>query len=120
MLEFLLRKNNSFCIISIKKPNTRKRSWIGAAYNTLAVFIFGMAVTQFLTEIGKFSIGRLRPHFLTLCSPDKARMNCSAGYITEDVCTSMDEDMMKQARYGSYSIIVSWFVTADGFEEGRC
>jgi phosphatidate phosphatase len=41
--------------------------WI--AYNELVVFVFGALASQFLTDIAKYSIGRLRPHFIDVCRP---------------------------------------------------
>jgi len=41
--------------------------WI--AYNELIVFVFGALCSQFLTDIAKYSIGRLRPHFIEACRP---------------------------------------------------
>ncbi|BFY99222.1 hypothetical protein BsWGS_02262 [Bradybaena similaris] len=98
ILEFLLRKKGRGYVVSTNKTFGKSASWIYSIYNTIIVFVFGMAVTQFLTEVGKYSIGRLRPHFLTLCNPDWTKVNCSAGYITDDVCTSTDTEMMTEAR----------------------
>jgi len=51
-----------------------------------------------ITEIGKFSIGRLRPHFLTLCKPNLDNGTCrdDLGYekyvvISNDKCTRKDD-----------------------------
>ena len=65
-----------------------------------------MAVQQTITNIGKYSIGRLRPHFLSVCNPDFAVLNCTIGnpenaifaYIEEDVCRPEDMAKMKDAR----------------------
>ena len=39
-------------------------------YRVLGHFIQGALATLLITEVAKVSIGRLRPHFLYLCSPD--------------------------------------------------
>lgn len=44
--------------------------FIGSCYTTLIPFFFGAAVTQLTTDIAKYSVGRLRPHFLTVCKPN--------------------------------------------------
>ncbi|CAL1540340.1 unnamed protein product [Lymnaea stagnalis] len=98
VVEFILRHGEILCLVPRKSSSRGQKSWLNSAYSINIAFIFGMAVNQFLTEIGKNSIGRLRPHFLTLCSPDYSKFNCSDGYITADVCTSNDIDMMKEAR----------------------
>jgi len=43
-------------------------TFLSSLYNILIVFIFGLAVTQCITDICKYSIGRLRPHFLDVCN----------------------------------------------------
>jgi len=65
-----------------------------ALYCTLGPFLFGFAVNHGITNVAKFSIGRLRPHFLAVCIPDSS-INCTHSigsyevmrYVTEDVCT---------------------------------
>jgi len=39
-------------------------------YGVLGIFVFGSLVTQLLTDTSKYTIGRLRPHFLTVCRPN--------------------------------------------------
>ncbi|CAB0035165.1 unnamed protein product [Trichogramma brassicae] len=62
--------------------------WMTMAYEKIGVFGFGAAVTVMTTDIAKYTIGRLRPHFLTICNP---KINCSRPenqhrYITDYVC----------------------------------
>ena len=45
-------------------------SYVWALYTTIGVFAFGCCCSQLLTDIAKYSIGRLRPHFLAICNPD--------------------------------------------------
>lgn len=40
--------------------------WIAEAYKQIGVFGFGAACSQLITDIGKYSIGRLRPHFFSV------------------------------------------------------
>jgi hypothetical protein len=70
-----------------------------ALYRGISAFLFGCAVTQLSTDIAKYSIGRLRPHYLTLCKPT-VLANCSAltGYIQGDVCTNRNTDDLLEAR----------------------
>ncbi|XP_005090155.2 phospholipid phosphatase 2 [Aplysia californica] len=97
LCEFILRHNQEVCLIAPKTAYPRRKSWWLSAYRSLIVFVFGISVTQFLTEIGKYSIGRLRPHFLTLCKPNLSLANC-ADFVIDDVCTSTDSAMMTEAR----------------------
>jgi len=61
------------------------RSWRNSArsfYVILVVFVFGAAATQLITDICKYSIGRLRPHFIDACNPS----------ITFDLATCRTEE----------------------------
>ena len=65
----------------------------------LCACFFGLVMNQFLTDIGKYSIGRLRPHFLDVCKPDWGKFNCTDKrgnyvFIVDDVC-SIDEGTFK-------------------------
>ncbi|XP_044740202.1 putative phosphatidate phosphatase isoform X2 [Chrysoperla carnea] len=53
--------------------------WIWNAYCAVGVFGFGAASSQLITDIGKYTIGRLRPHFYEACLPD---INCN---LTENL-----------------------------------
>ncbi|TMW42821.1 hypothetical protein DOY81_012099, partial [Sarcophaga bullata] len=39
--------------------------WMVECYKKIGIFGFGAAVSQLTTDIAKYSIGRLRPHFLS-------------------------------------------------------
>lgn len=41
-----------------------------SVYNNILWFLFGAACSQLTTDIGKYTIGRLRPHFLDICQPN--------------------------------------------------
>ena len=96
-MEYAFR-NGGQILIMAPKTSGQQSYWLSAAYNALAVFIFGSVVTQFLTELAKHSVGRLRPHFYTLCDPDVDDFICSKGYITDFKCKSTDVNMLKEAR----------------------
>ncbi|KAL0182092.1 hypothetical protein M9458_021467, partial [Cirrhinus mrigala] len=51
-------------------------------------------MSQSLTDIAKYSIGRLRPHFLAVCKPDWTKINCTGGaYIEQDFCTGKEDEV---------------------------
>ncbi|KAK9532531.1 hypothetical protein VZT92_009911 [Zoarces viviparus] len=78
-------------------------SHIACVYKAIGTFLFGAAMSQSLTDIAKYSIGRLRPHFLDVCRPDWKFVNCSSGaYIEEFTCTG-DEKMANEGRLSFYS-----------------
>jgi len=61
-------------------------------------FGFGGLTTIFVTDIGKYTVGRLRPHFLSICkAPSFVFMNCSHTYILDDVCTG-DPSLLREGR----------------------
>ncbi|KAJ1524106.1 hypothetical protein ONE63_010642 [Megalurothrips usitatus] len=49
-------------------------SWVWNSYKVIGVFGFGAASSQLTTDIAKYIIGRLRPHFISVCMPN---INCS-------------------------------------------
>lgn len=63
-----------------------RNNYIATIYKAIGTFLFGAAASQSLTDIAKYSIGRLRPHFIAVCQPDWARINCSLGYIENFTC----------------------------------
>ncbi|XP_006889652.1 PREDICTED: lipid phosphate phosphohydrolase 1 [Elephantulus edwardii] len=77
-------------------------SYIACIYKSMGTFLFGAAASQSLTDIAKYSIGRLRPHFLDVCDPDWSKINCSDGYIENYVCRG-NVDKIKEGRLSFYS-----------------
>lgn len=80
--------------------------WMIECYKKLGVFGFGAAACQLATDIAKYSIGRLRPHFFAVCQP---RMldgtNCSdpinfGRYIEDFTCIGYKSSarMLKEVR----------------------
>ncbi|KAH8391133.1 hypothetical protein KR215_007560, partial [Drosophila sulfurigaster] len=66
--------------------------WLVECYKKLGAFAFGAAVSQLTTDIAKYSIGRLRPHFMQVCQPIMPDgTNCTdpanfGRYITDFKC----------------------------------
>jgi len=82
-----------FCLVessNLKLHNSFDLSRLGIQlYNVFGVFVFGAFVNQLLTDTTKFTIGRLRPHFLQVCNPVYGNINCSIpnfNYITNYSC----------------------------------
>ena len=59
------------------------------------MFGFGALITNLFTNLGKVTVGRLRPYFLTVCKPNVTLANCSQGFITGDVCTGNPKDVLE-------------------------
>ena len=51
-------------------------SWILRLGYQFRWFALGMLATLMLTQLLKITGGRLRPHFLAVCNPDFADINC--------------------------------------------
>ena len=81
------------------KNIVHNKPYLKTLYRAVAPFLLGCAITQLTTDICKYSLGRLRPHFITLCNPT-VPANCSAltGYIENDVCTTTDTKALQEAR----------------------
>lgn len=84
--------------LQTQKAKASLRKYIKTCYQLLMPFFFGAGVTQLTTDIAKYSIGRLRPHFLTVCQPDVASCTSTTGYLDGNVCTGMNLDAIEEAR----------------------
>jgi len=96
-IEFSMRNNEQsrYSILGTNIPN-----WLYSVYNNLLWFLFGAACSQLTTDIGKYTIGRLRPHFLDICKPD---VDCNADinktkYIENFKCTGEMSKKFKDSR----------------------
>uniref|UniRef100_A0A8C0GIE4 Phosphatidic acid phosphatase type 2/haloperoxidase domain-containing protein n=1 Tax=Chelonoidis abingdonii TaxID=106734 RepID=A0A8C0GIE4_CHEAB len=76
--------------------------YVAVLYKEIGAFLFGCTVGQSLTNMAKITVGRLRPHFLAVCRPDLALLNCSRGYVEEYACT-VGPSQEKEARKSFYS-----------------
>ncbi|XP_036062798.1 phospholipid phosphatase 1 isoform X3 [Onychomys torridus] len=93
--------------LSVRFSTLRSNSFVGnhyiaSIYKAIGAFLFGAAASQSLTDIAKYSIGRLRPHFLAVCDLDWSQINCSDGYIENYVCRG-NEDKVREGRLSFYS-----------------
>lgn len=90
----------------LKVYNVNVPYWVVEAYKSIGMFGFGAACSQLLTDVGKYTIGRLRPHFFDVCRP---RMpdgtTCKDAenqgrYIVDFICTSEKSTsrMLKEMR----------------------
>ncbi|CAL4094001.1 unnamed protein product, partial [Meganyctiphanes norvegica] len=70
---------------------------------TLRNWAFAFNAVAGLTEMLKYSVGRLRPHFFNVCSPDWDAITCNdidgnPLYITDIPCTTTELFRLKEAR----------------------
>lgn len=70
-------------------------------YVKIGVFLFGACMSQLTTDIAKYSIGRLRPHFLHVCN---STVNCNDPkqdphmYVELFDCLGKDLNRIREAR----------------------
>lgn len=83
-IEYSLRNNEQsrYSLLGTNIPN-----WLYSVYNNLLWFLFGAACSQLITDIGKYTIGRLRPHFLDICKPNVECDSNKFAYIEDFKCT---------------------------------
>ncbi|MGH0172475.1 UNVERIFIED_CONTAM: hypothetical protein FKN15_005182 [Acipenser sinensis] len=82
----------------LQSNSSVRNNYVACLYKAIGTFLFGAAMSQSLTDIGKYSIGRLRPHFLDVCKPNWAEINCKAGYIENFTCTG-ETWIVNEARF---------------------
>uniref|UniRef100_A0A1A8P212 Phospholipid phosphatase 1 n=2 Tax=Nothobranchius TaxID=28779 RepID=A0A1A8P212_9TELE len=83
------------------QPLGKKYLW--CLYKAVGSYVFGAAASQSLTDIAKYSIGRLRPHFLAVCKPVWERINCKTGGYIENVTCTGDRFDVEEARLSFFS-----------------
>jgi len=78
--------------------------FVAELLHVIAIFMFGAGCSQLATDCGKYTIGRLRPHFIDVCQPRDLDRLCAPGraqlhqYITDYTCTSSDLHKIKDSR----------------------
>ncbi|KAG7491272.1 hypothetical protein MATL_G00001280 [Megalops atlanticus] len=78
--------------------------YVSSLYKELGSFLFGCCIGQSVTNMAKLSVGRLRPHFLSVCGVTYASLNCTPGtYISEVTCIQTDDSMVEEARKSFFS-----------------
>ncbi|GAB0089846.1 Putative phosphatidate phosphatase [Sergentomyia squamirostris] len=70
--EVVLESRNGYRPSNIRIFNWEVPEWFRQCYVKIGIFGFGAACSQLTTDIAKYSIGRLRPHFYSLCQPIRA------------------------------------------------
>lgn len=68
------------------------------------IFLFGCAAQQTITNIGKYSVGRLRPHFFDVCKPNWTEFSCKDSrdnyvFVEGDFCTGTDPHLLQEMRW---------------------
>ncbi|KAK1896290.1 Phospholipid phosphatase 2 [Dissostichus eleginoides] len=77
--------------------NSDFNQYVAALYKVVGTFLFGASVSQSLTDLAKFTIGRPRPNFMSVCNP-----KVCTGYMQVINCTGVHEDVT-ESRLSFYS-----------------
>ncbi|NXC46279.1 PLPP2 phosphatase, partial [Penelope pileata] len=77
-------------------------NYLAALYKVVGTFLFGGAISQSLTDLAKYMIGRLRPNFLAVCDPDWSKVNCSLYVQLENICRGESRNVT-ESRLSFYS-----------------
>ncbi|KAG8244013.1 hypothetical protein J6590_031013 [Homalodisca vitripennis] len=97
---FLCHSSRIFAVecYRLLETSTPRDSWHSVSRAVLrsflevyGIFVFGSGLSQVTVDMGKLTVGRLRPHFLTVCQPDNLDQLCPSDtahtYITDIHCT---------------------------------
>ncbi|XP_053507280.1 phospholipid phosphatase 2 isoform X2 [Ictalurus furcatus] len=77
--------------------NSDFNQYAAALYKVVGTFLFGACVSQSLTEMAKFTIGRPRPNFMAVCAPSVCK-----GYMLNINCTG-NKHNVTESRLSFYS-----------------
>lgn len=72
--------------------NSDFNQYVAALYKVVGTFLFGAAVSQSLTDLAKYTIGRPRPNFLAVCSP-----KVCTKYIQTANCSGSPQDVTESS-----------------------
>lgn len=72
--------------------------YVACVYKAVGTYLFGAAVSQSMTDVAKYSVGRLRPNFLAVCKPVWESIDCRAGGYVENFTCTGDRFMVDEAR----------------------
>ncbi|CAL4108246.1 unnamed protein product [Meganyctiphanes norvegica] len=77
-------------------------------FTSIGYFLFGCGCIQTITDIAKYNIGRLRPHFHAVCQTDwnSIQTNCSSlhpVYIYPIPCLNPDHHAVREAELSFFS-----------------
>ncbi|KAJ8277257.1 hypothetical protein GJAV_G00073180 [Gymnothorax javanicus] len=77
--------------------NSDFNQYVAALYKVVGTFVFGAAVSQSLTDLAKYTIGRPRPNFMAVCAPKFCK-----GYMLQINCTGLPR-AVAESRLSFYS-----------------
>jgi len=109
---------SEFGVYRLKKYNVHRL--IVRLYVFIGYFFLGVVFNQLMVDIGKYTIGRQRPHFMDVCKPSKGYNDCSRyvhEYITNFTCTGTDKYLIHESMlsfysgHAAFSFYAAWYTT---------
>lgn len=85
------------------------------SYLAFVPFCFGAVIEHVTTDIGKYGVGRLRPHFFSVCHLNMSAIDCSKGYIEDFECKG-DDYQIREVRlsfpsgHSSFSMFAAVYI----------
>ena len=93
---------------SFKKRKTcsdfHLKKFVIDVFYLLMLYLYATGITMFITDIGKYTLGRLRPNYLSVCKPNWSKINCTnvhgfqQAIYGDDHCTTTNLKALKDAR----------------------
>uniref|UniRef100_A0AAX7TJ27 Phosphatidic acid phosphatase type 2/haloperoxidase domain-containing protein n=1 Tax=Astatotilapia calliptera TaxID=8154 RepID=A0AAX7TJ27_ASTCA len=74
------------------RSNSPFNQYLSALYKVVGTYLFGAAISQSLTDLAKFTIGRPRPNFIDVCKP----VVCN-GYMLEIKCNGSHRNVTESS-----------------------
>ena len=80
------------------------KAFVIDVFYLLMLYLYATGITMFITDIGKYTVGRLRPNYLSVCKPDWSKINCTnvhgfqQAIYGDDHCTTTNLRALKDAR----------------------
>ncbi|KAJ8374433.1 hypothetical protein SKAU_G00050130 [Synaphobranchus kaupii] len=94
----IISSGEAYLVYSKKiHSNSNFNQYVAALYKVVGTFMFGAAVSQSLTDLAKFTIGRPRPNFMAVCAPKVCK-----GYMLHINCTGTPR-AVAESRLSFYS-----------------
>ncbi|XP_061096523.1 phospholipid phosphatase 2-like isoform X2 [Conger conger] len=94
----IISSGEAYLVYSKKiHSNSDFNQYVAALYKVVGTFMFGAAVSQSLTDLAKFTIGRPRPNFMEVCKPKECK-----GYMLQINCTG-NPRAVTESRLSFYS-----------------
>ncbi|XP_033820855.1 phospholipid phosphatase 2b [Periophthalmus magnuspinnatus] len=89
----IISSGEAFLVYSKKiHSNSNFNQYVVALYKVVGTFLFGGAVSQSLTDLAKYTIGRPRPNFMSVCAP-----KVCTSYIEAENCTGRPQDVTESS-----------------------